>query len=296
MDVSIIIINYNTVLLLCNAIDSVLDKTKEISYEIIVLDNHSSDNSAEIIPQKYGDRVVYIRLPENIGFGRANNEAMKIANGRNILLLNPDTILLNNAVKILSDYLDANSSCGCCGGNLYDESGKPVISFSRTFPSVWDEINQLLLGIPYKFFFGRNTKFNNSGRNLQVACVIGADMMIKQQVLLKVGMFDPDFFMYHEELELGYRIKKAHYQIVSVPSAKIVHLEGKSHTDNLERLRKVLKARSLYLRKTHGVKSIFIANCIFFVTSITRIIIFSLYGKKEKVHYWQFILRNMNRL
>ena len=105
MDVSIIIINYNTISFLIDAVDSIFAKTEGIEYEIIVVDNNSNDNSKTIIMEKYGKKVIYLSLPENIGFGRANNEGAKIAKGRNLFFLNPDTLLLNNATKILSDYL-----------------------------------------------------------------------------------------------------------------------------------------------------------------------------------------------
>jgi len=143
MDVSIIIVNYNTAKLLMDAIDSVFEKTEGVTYEIIIVDNNSPSNPKDILIERYGDKIIYLGLSENIGFGRANNEAAKIAKGRNLFFLNPDTILLNNAVKILSDYLDDNPCVGCCGGNLVDRDGKPTKSFSRYFDSLlFDEINQ----------------------------------------------------------------------------------------------------------------------------------------------------------
>ena len=119
MDVSVIIVNYKTSQLLVQAIDSILDKTEDIVYEIIVVDNHSQDDSERVVHERYGNRVTYLPLAENVGFGRANNEGLRIARGRNILFLNPDTILVNNAVRILSDYLDSHPDTGAVGGNLY---------------------------------------------------------------------------------------------------------------------------------------------------------------------------------
>ena len=101
MDVSIIIVNYKTLSLIVNCIRSIIEKTDGISYEIIVVDNNSNDDFSKCLKDKFGNLVKCVPLQENIGFGRANNEGLKIATGRNIFYLNPDTLLINNAIKIL---------------------------------------------------------------------------------------------------------------------------------------------------------------------------------------------------
>ena len=292
-DVSIIIVNYNTASLLCDAINSVIEKTEGIEYEIIVVDNNSDDNSENIIPQKYGKKVVYIKLPENIGFGRANNEGVKYAKGRNILLLNPDTILINNAIKILSDYLDNHSGTAVCGGNLYDENLNPAHSFSRHFISIFYEIDLFALNWLSKIRYGKNSEFNNTEKNLKVACIVGADLMIKKAVFEQVGGFDADFFMYHEEQELCFRIKKNGYKIESIPEAKIIHLEGKSFTSNLDRQKRQLEAQNLFYKKTHSSLYRNIANGIFYLTAITRLFVFNLSNNQNKINIWSFILKNI---
>ena len=116
VDVSIIIVNYKTVSLIKHAISSILHIVKDIEYEIIIVDNCSGDYLEEI---KKEFPLKLILLSENLGFGKANNEAAKKAKGRNLFFLNPDTYLINNAVKLLSDYLDAHENIGIVGGNLY---------------------------------------------------------------------------------------------------------------------------------------------------------------------------------
>ena len=291
MDVSIIIVNYNTISLLCDAIDSVLEKTADISYEIIVVDNNSPDNSENIIQQKYIDKVIYIKLNENIGFGRANNEGIKYAKGRNIFLLNPDTVLINNAVKILSKYLDQNADVGVCGGNLYDENNQPALSFVRTLPSVWQEISCLLGSIPEKIAFGKNRTFNYTNTPMKVSAIIGADIMIRKSLLDKIGAFDTDFFMYHEELELCFRVKKSNSLIMSVPQAKIIHLEGKSLNSDMERERRKLIGKNLYFQKTHTKIYHKIVNLIFYCIGMSRLIIFGILGKKEQFKLWLFRIK-----
>jgi GT2 family glycosyltransferase len=287
MDVSIIIVNYNTTQLLIDTIDSVFAKTKGIKYEIIVIDNNSSDNPRNILVEKYGDKITYLGLSENIGFGRANNEAAKITKGRNLLFLNPDTILLNNAAKILSDYLDDNPRVGCCGGNLIDRDERPIHSFGCFFtPSIFEEINQLFLRLPEKLLYGKNTFFNYTNEPLRVNYITGADLMIRKELFDRLHGFDSDFFMYYEESELEYRIKKAGYKIISVPYARIIHLEGKSFSDNIERLKKIYASRIISLKKTHNRISIKIINALFILKTKQRLVMFTLLRNKEKLDFW----------
>lgn len=228
MDVSIIIVNYKTLPLIMDCIHSIIKHSVGISYEIIVVDNNSHDDFDKHIKSIYGNQVLCLPLSENIGFGRANNEGVKLARGRNIFFLNPDTLLLNNAVKILSDYLDANPSVACCGGNLYNVEMKPMHSYSMLLPSLSWEINLLSGGRYEKLRWGKNAQFNHTLVPRKVGYICGADMMVKHEVLEKLGGFSNDFFLYYEDTELAYRIKLAGYEIVSIPFAKIQHLEGKS--------------------------------------------------------------------
>jgi len=286
MDVSIIIVNYNTVNLLIDAIDSVFEKTEGIEYEIIVVDNNSPENPKNILAEKYGNKIVYLGLSENIGFGRANNEAAKIAQGRNLFLLNPDTILLNNAVKILSDYLDDNPRAGCCGGNLYNDRYEPTVSFTRILPSIFDEINQLSLNIIGKIAFGRNQFFNYTNKALKVAGIIGADLMIRKSLFDRLKGFDPDFFMFAEEIELEYRVGKKGYKIISVPYARIVHLEGQSISNRLDRMKKLHDSRLIYLKKTHNPISIKLINALSLFNMELHLFAWTLLRNKEKVASW----------
>jgi len=296
MDVSVIIINYNTISFIVNAIDSIFEKVEGVEYEIIVVDNNSSDNSKVVLAEKYGDKIIYFGLSENIGFGRANNEAAKIAKGRNLFFLNPDTVLLNNAVKILSNFLDDNPDVGCCGGNLYDADEKPAHSFSRfSSPSIFSEINQLFLKLPEKILYGKNIFFNNTNKPLQVAYITGADLMIRKELFASFHGFDPDFFMYHEETELEYRIKKAGYKIISVPHTQIIHLEGKSFQDNLCRVKNMIISRKIFLQKTQGLIAVSIINTLFFMLIISRLLIFNILRNRNKIILWTFIYKQMRQ-
>ena len=293
IDISIIMVNYKTLNFLCNAIDSIIEKTRGVIYEIIVVDNNSNENIKDTLKKRYEDKIIYISLPENIGFGRANNKGIEIAKGRNIFLLNPDTILLNNAIKILNDYLDSDKKTGVCGGNLFNEKMEPTLSFSVFLPSLIWEIDIFFRGVISKLLHGKSIKFNFTDKPKRVAYIAGADMMIKKTVLDKTGIFDPDFFMYYEETELTYRIKKAGYNIVNVPAAQIQHLEGKSFSTNEEKLKYSLEGRNLYYKKTQNKFKQLIINGIFLMTCLSRIVFFKLAGNNQKLKYWQIVYSNI---
>ena len=283
MDVSIIIINYNTISYLCTAIDSVLKKTLDIKYEIIVVDNNSSDNSEAIISQKYGNKIAFIKLPKNIGFGCANNVGAKYAKGDYLFLLNPDTILLNNAVKVLLDFIKTNKQTGICGGNLYDSANNPTHSYG-CLPSISVEFKEL--------FAIYDEYFNHTKNPKKVGYITGADLMISTELYNQLNGFDNSFFMYYEDTELNYRVKKNGYSIYNIPKSKIIHLEGKSFNSNLDQQQKRLDSRNLFYRKTHSSFYHCICNIIFYLTAISRIVVFSLIRNKYKKEFWQFIIKN----
>ena len=288
MDVSVIIVNYKTSRLLVDAIDSVFDKTEGISIEVIVVDNHSQDDSERVIHERYGNRITYLPLAENVGFGRANNEGAKIARGRYLFLLNPDTWLLNNAVKILSDFLDTHDSVAIVGGNLYSPYLNPNASFSRKllFPSWFMEISYLSAWILPRLVYGKNFEFNHSGRPLEVGFIIGADMMIRADVFHRLGGFDPSFFMYSEETDLSYRVAQAGFKSISVPEARIVHMEGESHEYKEMQMQMRYNSRKIYYTKHHGKYYARIADLIHRVTIWSRILGYTIIGQREKKRQW----------
>lgn len=226
MDVSVVIVNYNTKELTRNCINSVLSKSSQIDLEIIIVDNASTDGSKDIFAND--SRIVFVPLSDNLGFGRANNEGFKRATGKYVLCLNPDTLLLNNAIGILCDFMNRHPEVGVCGGNLYDADMNPTHSFRMALPSFLWEVDYHLGYFCSKLFWGKSLEFNFSGKPKSVGYVTGADMMIRKDVLDKTGGFSKHFFMYYEECELTYRIKNLGYKVFSVPEAKIQHLEGKS--------------------------------------------------------------------
>ena len=284
--ISIIIINYNTKNLLIDCIHSIVKETKDVAYEIIVIDNCSTDGSKEYFSELKG--IQYYYLEENLGFGRANNYGVTKASGDILFFLNSDTILLNNAVSVLYNSYISEKNIGIAGANLFDISLRPAHSFFRYYPSIFTELNNVSFGLLGKLFFGKNLFFNHTDKILDVAFVTGADLMISKSLFEKVNGFDSDFFMYFEETDLSFKIKQLNYRIVSVPSAKIIHLEGASEKIKINTLRRYLTSKKIYYSKRSLYKIYKLSLFLSFVKASIKYI--TLFGKKQEKLYWKEVI------
>ncbi|MDR1089975.1 MAG: glycosyltransferase family 2 protein [Prevotella sp.] len=281
--VSIIIVNYNTAELLGNCIRSVQSKTEGVDYEIIVVDNNSEKESLDHLTEKY-PTVHFIFSEENLGFGRANNLGVSHANGKYLFFLNPDTLLLNNAISILYEFMEANSQAGVCGGNMYKGDMTPASSYY--------DIDFLTL--EYKIIFNRkrHTGFNHTRMPQTVNVIVGADLFIPASLFNKFKGFDPDFFLYFEEVELCYRIQKAGYKIISVPEAEIIHLQGGSAENKSKELNKWSYqehwySKFVYFSKTKGkfkTALLYWANMLKLGAAKAA---YTLKHNPEKLDYWK---------
>ena len=231
MDVSVIIVNYNTKVYLSNCLESIYKNTKDVKFEIIVSDNGSTDGSIEMLKKSY-PQVRLIENNENLGFGKANNVAAKKANGKYILFLNSDTVLLNNSLKYFFEYAEKMSKPGIIGSWLIDSENQPMPSYGKF--TTFDK--QLLIYL-YDFFplllkirlFLKPRKSNLiNEKPFVVDFVTGADLFIPLDIFNEIGGFDESFFMYHEDDDLCRRALINGYKSILISDPKIVHFEGKS--------------------------------------------------------------------
>lgn len=285
MNVSVIMVNYNTLELTKNAINSLVEKTKDIDYEIILVDNASKDGSHEYFSNLKLENFKYIQSGSNLGFGKANNLGYKQAKGEYIFLLNTDTLLVNNAIKILYETIRKENKIGIVGGNLYDINMKPGHSFLKEIYSLKTEVYAsfgFFLNIPKKisklFLKEKREDFNYTNNVMEVGYITGADMLIKKECIEKVGFFDPDFFMYFEETELTSRIKKAGYKVLSVPEAEIIHLEGKSTKFKEQKIRMFNESKFKYFEKVYGNE---IKNKVYKINKVSNLLKFLLTFNKN---------------
>ena len=231
IDVSIILVNYNTQSLTVDCINSIVNNTTNISYEIIVVDNDSTDGSKDTLSKD--GRIKFVESGDNGGFGKGNNLGVSCSSGKYIFLLNTDTILINNAVKILYDYCESqsNENLGVIGSWLL----KPNMSITTScakFPSVLSTWEHLLRYI--RITNDYNTiKYNQKNKiSVDVDIVSGANMFLRSDVFMSVQGFDEDYFMYTDEVDLQYRIYQKGYINKVIEGPKIIHLEGRSSGSN----------------------------------------------------------------
>ena len=225
IDISIIIVNWNTKKLLASCISSIYSNISGLRYEIIVVDNGSKDSSAEMVKSLY-PQVRLIENKENLGFAVANNQAFKIMNGRYALLLNTDCILTRGAVEALFNFMEHHPKAGMCCGQLLNLDGSKQNSFSN-FPCLLEYItNKSLLRFIYRSKFP--SKYVSYTNPVEVDSCIGACVMIRKEALEEVGYFDEDYFFFYEETDLAFRMKKKGWKIYFIPNAYIYHAQGKS--------------------------------------------------------------------
>ncbi len=258
MDVSVIIINYNTLKMTDECVDSIFQHTYGIEFEVILVDNASNDGSKNFFTKN--QNIKYIYNNENLGFGRANNIGLKYATGKYVFFLNSDTILLNNAILGFWEFMENNSKyIACCGCKLIDAKGSPTFS-GGCFPNIfiiWNRIMAFCFYEIYKFFNIHEREQRNRKLNCVVDFVSGADLFVRKEVLNKCGSFDPDFFMYYEETEMQYRFFKFGYKSVLIDTPKIKHFVGSSNVKKGHSLKSCiieLRSRFLYCKKTMSTK------------------------------------------
>ncbi len=259
IDVSILIISYNTRALMLEAISSAVRETVQSSYEIIAVDNASHDGSADAIAQ-HPAKPKLIALTENIGFARANNLAAKHARGRYILLLNPDTVVLDGAIDALVGFADANPDAQIWGGRTTFADGRlnPASCWGRM--TLWNQICRVtgLTALLPQFEVFNGETFGSWKRDSvrHVDIVSGCFFLIERSVWETHNGFDPLFYMYGEEADLCLRAAKAGAKPMITPAATIVHLGGASETARTAKMTKLLSAKaSLMARHWHPLLS-----------------------------------------
>lgn len=232
--VSIIIINYNTDALTLQAVASVFKYVKDVTFEIIVVDNNSVTTQLDIELASYPN-TYFFKLEKNIGFGNANNYGYSKSKGKYIFLMNSDSYLINeNTLSVFIEYLENHKEVGCVGGNLITASGEPNISFGN-FLSVAKILHDYGIKTADKEHYNTNLATSilcNFVEPTSVDYLTAAAMMIKRELIEKLGLFDERYFMYYEDMDLCFRYKEKGYLSVVLPSVKIVHIGGQSGLNN----------------------------------------------------------------
>jgi len=258
MQLSVIIVSYNSIELLENCLFSVQKAMQTIGGEIIIVDNNSNDGSKESLPSKFPG-VKFIFNNENLGFAKACNQGSKISSGDHILFLNPDTVLPGTCLTDCISFLNTHEDAGAVGVRMVDDKGKFLKESKRGLPSPSASFYKL---------FGLTAVFPGSetiakyyqghlpeNENNPVEVLSGAFMMIKRTVFEKVKGFDETFFMYGEDIDLSLRISQLGYKNYYLGKISITHLKGGSTTYNKKYVQEFYGAMNLFVKKHYKDKS-----------------------------------------
>ncbi len=263
MDLSVVIVNYGTFELTKNTINSILDYSYPFSIEIIVVDNASVDDSLSKLKEYFKDKVKFIASKSNNGFAAGNNQALKIVDSKYILLLNSDTIVWQNTLEDIYNFMENNPDVGACGCQVLLEDNTLDKACKRSFPNVKNSFFRLF-HVPTK---SRNDNYNlddlDDNGVYEIDCLTGAFILTRKKVLDGIGLLDETFFMYGEDIDLCYRIKKAGWKIIYYGKDKITHFKGASSKKQRPKLiYEFYRAMYIYYKKHHSHESNFLVNII----------------------------------
>ena len=253
VDLSIIIINYNVKEFLLNLLDSLRKAVKNISTEIIIVDNASDDGSVEILREKFPN-IKLIANKKNVGFGSANNQALQVAKGKYFLLINPDAIVREDTLVKMLEFFDKTPQVGIAGCKVLNPDGSLQLACRRGFPGPWTSFTKVM-GLsklfPKSRLFARyNLTYLNENQTYEVDAISGAFMMMRKEVYEKIGGFDQQYFMYGEDLDLCYRVQKSGYKVYYVHNTEIIHYKGEStKRSSLDETKIFYDAMHLFVRK-----------------------------------------------
>jgi GT2 family glycosyltransferase/lipopolysaccharide/colanic/teichoic acid biosynthesis glycosyltransferase len=272
--ISVIIVNYNVKEYLAQLLLSLERALQTISHEIIIVDNHSIDGSVQFLKDK-NFKVRIIENDENLGFGRANNQALKICKGKYVVLINPDTVVQENTFSRMIDFFDNTPDASVATCKIIDPAGNFSVDCRHSIPTpsvaLWKVLGLSKLFPKSRIFGQYNMTYLNSDQTYSIPAISGSFMMMKKEVLDQVGLFDEQFFMYCEDIDLCHRITQAGFKIYYFPETQIIHYKGEStKKDNLDYVKTFNKSLYQFFQKYYAPKSIFLFRWLVMIGILLR--------------------------
>lgn len=271
LDLSIIIVNWNTRDLLADCLASVAAHPPTRAHEIIVVDNASADGSADMVRERYPS-VRLLALTQNLGFASGNNRAMELSHGRFLLFLNPDTVLYPGAVDALVAFMEDHPEAGAAGSMLLNADGTLQTSCFPA-PTLGRELWRLFHFDALRPIGVYPMQQWPTDAPRQVDTVQGASFIVRREVLAEVGKLDESFFMYSEEVDWCLRIREAGWSIHWVPASRVVHYGGQSSRQVAPRMFvQLYHSKLLFFRKHYGRLYGLIYKAVLFTASLVRLL------------------------
>jgi len=256
IDISIIIVNYNVKEFLANLLNSIYKAQHQLSLEIIVVDNASIDDSINYLKKRY-PKVIYLANEQNVGFGKANNQAINISRGKYALIINPDTLIREDTLITMYNHMENHPETGAAGCKLLNPDGSFALESRRSIPTpfsaLWKILGLTALFPKNKTFADYYLSWMDEDKPSRVPVLSGSFMFFRTEVLKELKGFDDQFFMYGEDIDLCHRVNEAGYNIDYVPDTSIVHFKGEStKKDNIDYIVLFNKALYQFFKKHYG--------------------------------------------
>ena len=251
--ISIVIVSYNVSKLLDECLQSVARALQGIDGEVFVVDNHSKDNTLTMLKEKHPE-VRVIANEVNVGFSRANNQAIRLSEAEYVLLLNPDTVVYENTLHGVLDFMDQHPQAGGAGVRMLTREGNRAPESRRSIPTPWVAMLKML-GATRRYYMS-HLSWDEPG---QIEAVSGAFFLVRRKALDQVGLLDEDYFMYGEDLDLSYRLLKGGWQNWYLPY-DIIHYKGEStQKSSFRYVHTFYQAMLIFFRKHYGHLSFFLS-------------------------------------
>jgi len=261
-DLSVIIVSYNSIDPLKNCLNSILSTLQDTKFRVYVVDNNSLDGTPKMLRENF-PQVSLIVNSKNEGFAKANNQALKIATGRYVLLLNPDTIVFDHTFDVMAKFMDEHPEAAVASCKLLRPDGRLDLACRRSFPSPFDGFCRAI-GLSKLFpsspLFARyNLTYLDENETYEVDAVNGAFMIVRRAALNEVGLLDEDYFLFTEDMDWCYRFKKAGWKIYYYPQTQVIHAKGESSKKVTSAIiNEFFKSMKIFYGKHYGDKRSYI--------------------------------------
>jgi len=268
VDMSIVLVCWNNKAYLDPCLKSLYEGGLKSSFDVIVVDNGSTDGSQQMLAEKY-PQVKLIQNAGNVGLGKASNQGIEATNGRHVLLLNNDTLVNGPALDVLVEYLDAHPEAGATAGKLLN----PDNSFQSGFAPFSTLLEEFLIVTHIgELIWTGYPSHGDSNEIKATGWMSSACLLVRRAALDKIGLLDEGYFIYGDEADLQYRLNKAGWKVVFLPNSSIIHFGGRS-MDRWKRRKMVYRGKMMFYKKNYGFLSTFLLRLLFFVMSLLKLLV-----------------------
>jgi len=268
VDMSIVLVCWNNKAYLDPCLKSLYEGGLKSTFDVIVVDNGSTDGSQQMLAEKYPD-VKLIQNAGNVGLGKASNQGIEATNGRHVLLLNNDTLVNGPALDVLVEYLDAHPEAGATAGKLLNPDGSFQSGFAP-FSTLLEEF--LIVTHIGELLWTGYPSHGDSNQIKSTGWMSSACLLVRRAALDRIGLLDESYFIYGDEADLQYRLNKAGWKVIFLPNSSIVHFGGRS-MDRWKRRKMVYRGKMMFYKKNYGFISTFLLRLLFFVMSLLKLLV-----------------------